>query len=70
MLAPSRLIIDSIDLETGVGFGDVLFLGRLDPRQRSGLDGHRVSLIPAEIVARTDIDDAYSDPGGVGQPAP
>ena len=63
--APSRLIIDSIDLETGVGLRHVLFLDDFDARhflQRLDRDG--VRLVPAEVVARADIDDADREVGG------
>ena len=55
-------------LGDGDGLRDVLFLDHLHARdllQRLGGDGMR--LVPAEVVARTDIDDADGELGGVGQ---
>ena len=63
--APSRLIIDSIDLGAGVGLRNVLLLDDLDARHLlERLDGDRMRLVPAEVVARADIDDADGEIGG------
>ena len=68
-LAPSRLIIDSMDLATASVSGDVLFLDHLDARHRlQRLDGDGMRLVPAEIVARADIDDADRHARRAGDP--
>ncbi len=57
-------------LGAGVGLGDVFLLDRLHAGKRlERLDRDRMGLIPAEIVARTDIYDADGDVGGVRQAA-
>ena len=71
MLAPSRLTIDSMVLAQASVSGTFSSSTTFTPGQRlQRLDGDRMGLIPAEIVARTDIDDADRDVGGVGQMAP
>jgi hypothetical protein len=52
-------------LGAGIGLRDILFLDDLDPGHRlQRLGGDRMSLVPAEIVARPDIDDADGDVAG------
>ena len=56
--APSRLIIDSIDSRPR-RLGHILFLNHLHARHfRERFDRHCMRLVPAEVVARTDINDA------------
>jgi Amidase len=46
-------------LRYGVGLGDVLLLDHVDARYRlQCFRSNRVGLVPAEVVTRTDIDDA------------
>ena len=57
-------------LGAGVGLRNILFLDDLDARhQFQGLGGDRMRLVPAEIVASPDIDDAHSEVAR-GQGAP
>ena len=57
--APSRLIIDSIDFETASVSGTFSSSTTLTPGTSfERLDRHRMRLVPAEIVARADIDHA------------
>ena len=57
--APSRLIIDSIDFETASVSGTFSSSTTFTPGTSfERLDRDRMRLVPAEIVARADIDDA------------
>ena len=62
--APSRLIIDSIDFETASVSGTFSSSTTLTPGTSfSALIADRMRLVPAEIVARADIDDADGEVG-------